>query len=100
MTQRILENLAKHRIVFSEVYQKLVSAKPGDFMGSWLNNVRITGISQDPISRTLLVTFKGPFRIEKLIASSVRLDDPSVLYARLDLDSKGKPVSLEILPLE
>jgi hypothetical protein len=87
-----------NKISFDQEYKRFLKARPGDKAGSWLGKTRITGISQDPISLLLLVTFKGPFRIEKIIKSGIQFSDSSVLYARLDLDSNNKPVSLEILP--
>lgn len=98
MTNKIKIAIQVNNVVFREEYKRLLKAKPGDKAGSWLKKARITGINQDPVSRLLLVTFKGPFRIERIIKYSIQFDDPSVLYARLDLDSKNEPVSLEILP--
>jgi len=71
----------------------------GDLKASWEGRIfKVRALSLDPVSGAILVAFKGPIKSEDLVAKSLDLGDRTVTYARLDLDSKGRPVTLEILP--
>ena len=84
-----------------EVFDYLGEANPGERMtlevdGFGGSSVKLTAITPDPLSRTLFVTFKGPFRSEILVEKTLTIADDTVQFARLDLDGKNRPVSLEI----